>query len=345
MMRPPSRRYGFTLIELLVVIAIIAVLVALLLPAVQKVREAAARTKCANNLKQYGVACHNYADANGVLPYGRKVDYWDSYPWYWTTLGYVEESNIAALVPDLYEPAQAGVSEGPTVSPEGSDTPHYTARTTLVPISICPSDVGPIIDEPGSTTWARQRGNYRACIGDSDMYGDAITGDTSGTPFGVGVFAITVGQGLPGGPPSRQVRLVSITDGTSNTLLFSEGLMSTTTSGWGGPMGDISLGNMGAALFSTYLTPNSTTADEIHGPCPQSQGDTIYTAPCNSAGGQSYGTIGEGTQVYAAARSRHSNGVNVCLADGSVRFVTNDVALSTWRALGTMASGEVVGNY
>src|SRR5262245_50733837 len=91
---PRGDRRGFTLIELLVVIAIIAVLIALLVPAVQKVREAANRIKCANNLKQMALACHNYQQANDAFPYGRKYDIWDTYTWTELILPYLEQDNV-----------------------------------------------------------------------------------------------------------------------------------------------------------------------------------------------------------------------------------------------------------
>src|SRR5262249_46406269 len=94
MRRASPRWQGFTLIELLVVIAIIGVLISLLLPAVQKVREAANRVKCSNNMKQIALACHNYQTINEVFPYGRKYDIWDTYTWTELVLPYLEQDNV-----------------------------------------------------------------------------------------------------------------------------------------------------------------------------------------------------------------------------------------------------------
>jgi prepilin-type processing-associated H-X9-DG protein len=139
---------------------------------------------------------------------------------------------------------------------------------------------------------------------------------------------------------TRGARLVEIKDGTSNTLLFSEGLVPNVT-GWGGPIGSIIYGNMGGALFSAALTPNSSAADRPIGPCPRQQGDTRYLPPCQSLGGNAWWTP-SAAGAHVAARSNHTGGVNIALADGSVRFISDSIDLATWRGMGTRAGGEVV---
>ena len=126
--------------------------------------------------------------------------------------------------------------------------------------------------------------------------------------------------------------------------LSATGLNATLTSNvWGGPMGDNHIGAMGGSLFSTFTTPNTAVADYISGPCPRNQGDTGYplTAPCVSYDN----SASDSSQAYAAARSKHNGGVNIALADGSVRFVANTVAPLVWRALGTRAGGEAISDY
>ncbi len=340
---PPPKRpgpnAGFTLIELLVVIAIIAILIGLLLPAVQKVREAAARMKCSNNLKQLGIACHSYHDTMGGLPYARKYDMWDTYTWTQLVLPYIEQDNVAKLYWTL--PATGFVANYPGPNGAiGDDARLRQARMANIPGFLCPSDIGPLTNEGTTGAYGFIRGNYRGCVGSGDMYGKAVDG-TAG-PWGVGVFGVVPGQSVDSGAgvKSRGPALTDVTDGTSHTLLVSEGLVSGVTNGWGGPVGEIIYGNMGGALFSASLTPNSSAADRPIGPCPQDQGDTGYKAPCQSLGGSAWFTP-SASGAYVAARSKHSGGVNVALADGSVRFATNSIDLAAWRGLGTRSGGEV----
>src|SRR5262249_36971110 len=131
-----------------------------------------------------------------------------------------------------------------------------------------------------------------------------------------------------------------ISDGTSNTLLLSEGVVATITTAWGGPMGETIYGNMGGSMYSGTLTPNSTSPDRPIGPCPKDNGDTLYKAPCLSLGGNAWWTP-SAAKAQVAARSYHNGGVNGALADGSVRFFSNTIDQLTWRALSTRAGGEV----
>ncbi len=334
------RRKGFTLIELLVVIAIIAILIGLLVPAVQKVREAASRLQCGNNLKQMALACQSYHDANKRFPYGRRYDKWDTYTWTQLILPFMDQMPIYENYWTLNSAPYSTAIPGPN-GPIGDNPRMRTARTTLISMYNCPTNNAIVSNEIGTLAFGFYRGNYRGCTGSGDMYGTATDATTG--PWGLGIFGVSSGQSTDANATvqSRKLTLAMVSDGSSNTVLLSEGLMSNIMPGWGGPMGEIVYGNMAGALFSTSTTPNSATADRVFGPCPQTLGDTEYRAPCSSIGGAAWFSQ-SAVGAFAAARSTHSGGVNAAFGDGAVRFIDNTINLATWRALGTVAGGEAV---
>jgi prepilin-type N-terminal cleavage/methylation domain-containing protein/prepilin-type processing-associated H-X9-DG protein len=368
-----AKRYqAFTLIELLVVIAIIGVLISLLLPAVQKVREAANRIKCTNNIKQLGLAAHNFHDTFGKFPYGSKYDQEGAFTWTQNIWSFIEQDNALRGYPALNLPwALDYAGDNQNFTPTGVPNPpvsDFAARTAIRTVFNCPSDISPMVAEATDPRWANPRGNYLGCIGAGNWYGADPTAPPTTTGYVAptdgplkGIFAVRFNQSFDNPKDSASgttkvlySRIADIIDGTSNTVMFSEGLSSSLAS-WGGVQGVIEESDVGGALFSTFTTPNSTTADVVvqcandtSGNQIQPGGDGNYKAPCISTLSGDTPSLNnpnawsDYTQWRSAARSRHTAGVNVGFADGSVHFVQDGIDLFTWRALGTKAGGETV---
>jgi prepilin-type N-terminal cleavage/methylation domain-containing protein len=299
-----STGHGFTLIELLVVIAIIGVLVGLLLPAVQTARESARRSSCQNVLKQWGLATHNYVDANKALPLGTVSsprNTWVPYLW-----PFAECNDLA----DRYgSPKTRGFTNNYAASS------YNSLIATKVPLYYCPSD------RPGAYWTAdvayRCRGNFVVNWGTAAPYANA-----TGTLAGQAPFRNTAAQ-----TPVR-VKLKDITDGLSKTLMMSEVVVSLADSD-NTTRGDFINNDITfmSWCFNTRNPPNTSVAD-VTSRCVNND---PQVAPCAT-----------GSDRHVAARSRHSGGVGVIMCDGATRFVGNSVTLSTWRRLGHMNDGETI---
>ena len=302
-----TRRRAFTLIELLVVIAIIAILIGLLLPAVQKVREAAARAQCCNNFKQWGLAMTMYNDTMGTLPPGaihNPRHTWVPYVW-----PFIEQQNVANLYGNPITQQ--------FYLPNAIITNTYNGACAVqVKLYYCPSDRPGAYDTHDS--YFRCRGNYVVNFG-THTIPDAYKGNPSG------LFTDTENTG--GSVVTTAIQ--RITDGTSNTLLMSEIIVSMNDNDQNshGDFQNDDPTQVGWA-FMTLTAPNSSTPDHIF--CGTNNDPK---APCTQS-----------SPEYEAARSRHTNGVNALLCDGSVHFITSSISLAIWQALGSTNGGEPIAN-
>ncbi len=292
------------------VIAIIAILIGLLLPAVQKVREAAARMKCQNNLKQLGLAMHNFHETSGKLPPGvaDATPYWGQGTWQVAILPHIEQDAIQNIYFDY------GISGGRTYY-HADNLNGATGKQ--IKTLLCPSD------NPNTGGWpangqSATYHNYAANFGNTSI--DESANWQTTTYNGLTFLGAPFTRGRP-------IPLTHITDGTSSTLLASELIQGQRRdlrglTWWGSGSG-----------FVTSIRPNDTSPD-------LSWGDASWcdTNPPNPP--CAFRTNG----YVFGSRSRHTGGVNSVMGDGSVRFISNSIQPSAWQALSTSQGGEVVAN-
>ena len=334
-MTATKRRFGFTLIELLVVIAIIAVLIALLLPAVQQAREAARRTQCKNNLKQYGLGLHNYHDVHLMFPPGGGD--WNNGPeigWQVKILPFMDQ---APLYNGLNMNANGAQGHGPSAWDTILPNTGRQARFKQVPYAICPSNpdaesrdgnwaqscyTGSLGSQrtPSADGACNQFLNPRPANAPSSLLGyDANSGGSDhGNTYSAsglnGMFARL-------GPP---IKIANVLDGTSNTFLVGE--INPTchdhTAGWW------NLNGMGTAHASTSVPPNDMTT------CPNSR--RVTNPACTAMSNWNY-TWG--------FKSTHAGGVHFLMVDGTVRFINENLDYNTYQRLGGRAEGQTVGEF
>jgi prepilin-type N-terminal cleavage/methylation domain-containing protein/prepilin-type processing-associated H-X9-DG protein len=321
-----ARRPGFTLVELLVVIAIIGTLVGLLLPAVQVARESARRSSCQNKVKQLTLGMLNRVDAQGTFPMGTPTWFNNAGPtidgvtygnrrwsWFVYVLPFVEEQSMYDAQWRHYSSSNWQSSAPAT----GLSYVSLPQKSTAVAGFTCPSDpTNPKLnsqDGPASGNNQGFHGNYVLSAGSQTFRDSANSALLNGLSF-----------------PLSAVKFKDVTDGLSKTVAVSEIMVIPEAVGGGVPAidtrGRYHNNYHGGCNFSTLNPPNTTVTDRI-----VFCSNQVAQAPCVGGGG---------TNSVLSARSYHSGGVNAAMADGAVRFVTNEISPQIWQAVGSRSGGE-----
>jgi prepilin-type N-terminal cleavage/methylation domain-containing protein/prepilin-type processing-associated H-X9-DG protein len=351
---PPLRRAGFTLIELLVVIAIIAVLIALLLPAVQSAREAARRIQCVNNLKQMGIAIHNYHEANNTFPLGNSLNLVNVGPLTYG-VGGNSWSSLGLIL--------AYMGEGPTynainftfgvsgAAPALAYWFNSTAFYTRIKAYLCPSDPYAGVPSGQYLNGKPNLDNYAGSIGTTTMI-------PSATAFGLetdGLFGERVCYPI-----------AAVTDGTSNTIAYAEVMVGQPVPAY---VRSIQIAGVpipaSAQILSLYQNPSAVLAAVqlcnqyfanrtaildndpgrfwANGNQEEGLFNTVVPPTSSTSTWEACSTQDNGSVQFHNANSYHAaSGANVCFADGSVKFIKSTISQTIWWALGTRAGGEVV---
>jgi len=302
---------GFTLIELLVVIAIIAVLIALLLPAVQQAREAARRTQCKNNLKNLGLALHNYHDVTGVFPYawGRNEELWSA-----MILPQMDQAPLYNTLVWAY--------------PGGGNAANIAACQAVIPIHRCPSMVQPLRGDYNGIT-GRVPVSYRVV---ADSLASSDDNSTRPAPYNTAAYGSLERFPLNGimyGCSSTSLR--DVLDGSSNTLMVGESYTDV----------DYTKDGQGMDYWAMF-------APQIDNWQPGAVTGTEYTEAAGSTVVRINARLDptvHGVLMEMAFGSYHVGGAHFAMADGSVRFLSENMDLTLYQSLATIKGGEVVGEF
>jgi prepilin-type N-terminal cleavage/methylation domain-containing protein/prepilin-type processing-associated H-X9-DG protein len=334
------RRPAFTLIELLVVIAIIAVLIGLLLPAVQAAREAARRGQCINNLKQIGLSIHNYESTFKVYPFGKGNSYAGAAAYArWSApsqlLMFIEQGNLYNSINFNLAPETPGMAGAVAFMPayQNTNRDNATASRSQVATFLCPSDAPPQSTWPGGNNYLGNQQTWACDL--SENQASALS--PADQPHGIFYYQSSVSVG-------------KVSDGLSNTVFYSEKIRG---NGTPNVKTDMLVMGVASSLDQTFqmcqalpaTAPPLTSREGMSWVMGEMCCTTYnHVAPPNYRTCASIGFTGTmaNMAMQVPPSSQHPGGVNTLMGDGSVRFVKNTVDLVTWRAIGTRDMGEVV---